>query len=365
MRTLLKITLIAFIALTTSLKDAYSQTPAKIIMDFTNRKLSADGMSWSFDLVAKGDANYTPGVGSDGLWIAMNIRLDLALPPGVFVVNGVCEPDPTYASASGGVQPSVPGPGTPGQDDLGLTIERADSDTDLNLTDFVKLAHYTINFNAPVAQGNPAYPRIEFDDFGSSWVHSIDEVNLLPIVFVNEEFPLPVKLVSFDANAENGVANLVWKTSEESNSSHFDVQRSKDGKQWATIATVKAMGESKIDQTYLASDNNPFSGENLYRLHMIDQDGASAYSMIRSIKFEFVSASVYPNPVVDELTINTSDISKVSNVSIINIAGQEVFKSVGKPREKIKVSGLNAGVYVVNIKSTNGEQNSYKILVVK
>jgi hypothetical protein len=364
MKTLLKITLLALFALATSLEDACSQN--YIIMDFTNRKLSADGMSWSFDLVAKGGPNYSPGVAADGLWIAMNIRLDLSLPPGVTILSGVCTPDPTYASASGGVQVSVPGPpGVPGQRELGLTTERADSDPDLNLTDFVRLASYTINFSAPVAQGNPAFPRIEADDFGSSWVHSVDEENLYPIQFVNVEFPLPVKLISFDATSENGKANLTWKTSEESNSSHFEVQRSKDGKQWTTIQTVKALGESKIEHTYTALDADPLSGNNLYRLNMVDQDGSSTYSRVRSLKFEPVTSGLYPNPVSDELTIEALDERKISNVSIVNTTGREVFNSTGKAVSKIDVSSFKAGVYIVKVKATNGEENSYKVLVVK
>lgn len=365
MKTLLKITLITILAFAFSVKDARSQFPV-MVMDFVNRKVSADGMSWQFDLVAKAGTNYTPEVAAGGLWIALNIRLDLTLPPGVTILNGVCAQDPTYASIGGAVQVSVPGPpGMPGQRELGLTLERADSDPDVNFNEFVRLATYTINFSAPVTQGNPAYPRIEADDFGSTWVHSVDEENLLPIEFVNVEFPLPVKLISFDASSEGGQANLTWKTSEESNSSHFDVQRSKDGKQWATIATVKALGESKIDHTYVASDVNPLSGENLYRLYMVDKDGTGAYSVIRNVKFDSVTKGLYPNPASNMLTIDAPDVTKISEVSIVNTVGLEVFKSVGKPTEKVNVSNFVPGMYIVKVKTTNGEESSYKVLVVK
>jgi hypothetical protein len=41
--------------------------------------------------------------------------------------------------------------------------------------------------------------------------------------------PLPVELVSFSGVCDNGLINLTWQTASEFNSSHFDVEKSRDG----------------------------------------------------------------------------------------------------------------------------------------
>ncbi|NJN35007.1 MAG: T9SS C-terminal target domain-containing protein, partial [Saprospiraceae bacterium] len=64
-------------------------------------------------------------------------------------------------------------------------------------------------------------------------------------------------------------------TASERNGSHFDVQRSKDGKTFTTIGQVKAVGNSLTLQRYEFSDENPLSGTNYYRLNAVDLDGAA------------------------------------------------------------------------------------------
>jgi hypothetical protein len=176
---------------------------------------------------------------------------------------------------------------------------------------------------------------------------------------------MPVTLVSFDATKEASSVNLTWSTTEETNSERFDVQRSANGKDWETFQTVAAKGESKVQLDYAAVDNDPFEGDNFYRLHMIDKDGTSAYSRIRTLKFEGVGTYIYPNPVSDELTIDAADWSKVSKVRIIGSNGKEVYKSIGKPSPKVDVKNMQSGIYLVQLTTTNGSETTYKIVVNK
>lgn len=179
------------------------------------------------------------------------------------------------------------------------------------------------------------------------------------------EINLPVKLQEFKVTKEGAAAQLSWVTSEEVNSERFDVQKSSDGKNWKTFETVQALGESKDSYTYHAVDKAPFSGENLYRLHMIDKDGTSAYSSIRNINFEGTPMSLYPNPVSDELILDIPDLASVSSVQMFDLNGKEVYNSGASPKKTIKVRHLHAGAYVVRVKGVNGDETSSKILVVK
>ena len=177
--------------------------------------------------------------------------------------------------------------------------------------------------------------------------------------------PLPVTLTSFNVSKESTAVNLTWSTTEETNSDRFDVQRSGDGKEWNTIQTVAAKGESKSLVEYAAVDNDPLEGANLYRLHMIDKDGTSAYSRIRNVKFEGVSTYMFPNPVAEELIIKAADWSKVANVKIVGSNGREVYHSAGKPSPNVNVKNLSNGIYLVHLTNINGSAATYKIVVNK
>ncbi|NIJ53628.1 T9SS type A sorting domain-containing protein [Dyadobacter arcticus] len=190
---------------------------------------------------------------------------------------------------------------------------------------------------------------------------SNDNSGTTTLVLVN----LPVTLKEFNAEAEGKVTQLNWATTEETNSDHFDVQRSQDGKHWTTFQTVAAQGESTVLKTYEAVDNDPFNGENLYRLHMIDKDGTSAYSSIRNVKFEFEPTVLFPNPASDYVTIKAVDWAKVKEVEIMDANGREVYHSGNKPVAKLNVTAFAAGIYTVHVKATNGAVNKYKIAVAR
>ncbi|CAG5068620.1 hypothetical protein DYBT9623_01352 [Dyadobacter sp. CECT 9623] len=177
------------------------------------------------------------------------------------------------------------------------------------------------------------------------------------------ELNLPVKLKSFSVSKEGNTANLNWVTTEEVNSDRFDVQKSDDGKKWNTIESVQALGESKVSKTYTAIDAAPFNGQNLYRLHMIDKDGTSAYSEMRNLNFNVASHYVYPNPVSDVLILKGTS-SKIANVTVSDVNGKAIYQSNANVRE-IDVRQFKAGMYVVRVRTEDGQETSLKVLVVR
>lgn len=73
---------------------------------------------------------------------------------------------------------------------------------------------------------------------------------------------LPVTLISFTAtklsgDSEGSTALLNWQTSSETNSDHFDIERSLDGKKWMNIGSVTASGDKKSSSLYSFPDTNP------------------------------------------------------------------------------------------------------------
>jgi hypothetical protein len=50
--------------------------------------------------------------------------------------------------------------------------------------------------------------------------------------------PLPVELVSFNSDCNDGQTILTWITSSENNSSSFDIETSPDGSTWETNGSI-------------------------------------------------------------------------------------------------------------------------------
>ncbi|MCF0070618.1 FG-GAP-like repeat-containing protein [Dyadobacter sp. CY261] len=182
---------------------------------------------------------------------------------------------------------------------------------------------------------------------------------------LNEGTPLPVTLIRFSAHRVENQADLKWATSSEVNSKNFEIQRSVDGKHWDAIAQIAAMGDSDKENEYNFTDNQPLSGENLYRLKMVDIDQSFAYSSIQSVVFddEKVSVGVYPNPVSHQIRLNGSP-EGVTSLKLINSVGQVVYENTQFTKE-INVEKFPTGTYVLLISFVDGNQESLKVAINK
>ncbi|WP_336514350.1 T9SS type A sorting domain-containing protein [Pollutibacter soli] len=170
---------------------------------------------------------------------------------------------------------------------------------------------------------------------------------------------LPVTYLSFTGQVANNVVNLKWQTATESNSSHFDVQRSADGSNFVTIGTVSAAGNSQITQNYGFTDAAPLkSAVSYYRLKQVDLDTKFEYSKTILVKSSgsnnrFV---ISPNPVVSNLVINlVSDVKETVSIRLIDQSGR-IVKSInqnltnGANQVRLNdLSTLPSGVYVLQI----------------
>ncbi|MCE7043860.1 right-handed parallel beta-helix repeat-containing protein [Dyadobacter sp. CY312] len=178
---------------------------------------------------------------------------------------------------------------------------------------------------------------------------------------------LPVVLTSFKAVKENNTTQLIWATTSESNSDHFDVQHSVNGKNWLSIGRREAMGDNAGLKNYSFNHTTPATGENLYRLKMIDRDGTFAYSSIESVNFgSNQMITLYPNPVSDRLQIGTQQWNNVSGVKLIDLNGRTVYSSAkGKLTNSIDVKSLASGTYLVEITHLNGQVSASKVVIVR
>jgi Secretion system C-terminal sorting domain len=175
------------------------------------------------------------------------------------------------------------------------------------------------------------------------------------IIYSNSPIALPIALTDFQAIPENGAGLLQWTVSAGSNPAFFEIQRSSDAVQFASIGSMPGGTQSPTSFQYSFTDHEPAAGANFYRLKMTDTDGDIFYSAIRTLDFNDGTARrllLYPNPATDQLTISTPGTTGPVECRIINTAGSVIrtskFSSPGLLR--ISIRSLMNGVYFIEVR---------------
>lgn len=186
--------------------------------------------------------------------------------------------------------------------------------------------------------------------------------------------PVPVELISFTASANNSIINLNWSTATELNNSGFEIQRKSENTDWISIGFIKGFGTTTLQNIYNYTDQNPFVGNNIYRLKQIDYDGTFEYSQeieVELILSEYVLQQNYPNPFNPATTINFN-IPKEDfvNVTIFNSLGEKVATlldgviSAGFHSLTFDANGFASGLYILKLTSGN-YSNTIKMNLIK
>jgi hypothetical protein len=181
---------------------------------------------------------------------------------------------------------------------------------------------------------------------------------------------LPITLVDFDAVVDNGSVILSWRTLMESNSDHFDIERSSNGgSNWDVVGKVAAQGNSSIPVSYSFTDANPGSGTFQYRVHGYDKDGRSTLSPIKVVRTTpIANVSVYPNPAKDYVNVSLpASESGMVHIRLISQTGQLLVEKnvtgAGGTVQSFSVSSYPTGNYLVQVISTDGTRQVSKVVI--
>lgn len=171
--------------------------------------------------------------------------------------------------------------------------------------------------------------------------------------------PLPITLVSFEANAVESMAVLQWNTTEETGFDRFEIERSPDGKNWTRLGVV--LGKSEMENQYTFSDHSPLAGENLYRLKMADKDDSYTYSPVRSLTFDQPSTVLYPNPVTidSKLKLLTPNAEQIAKMQLYDTEGRLLMETTGT---ELDTRSLSPGLYMVQITYTDSSISTHRII---
>jgi hypothetical protein len=184
----------------------------------------------------------------------------------------------------------------------------------------------------------------------------------------NNNNPLPVELLSFNGTCNQSNINLTWQTASEFNSSHFDVEKSRDGENWQLLATVPSAGTSNELLTYQTVDQNGTDGNNYYRLRQVDIDGTEKLYDPINVSCDETTAGYftsYPNPSGNDfqVVVNNKDILGACTLNIVDVHGKVIDQRKIEVKDGINMfvisEKLNPGIYFLNI--TNGTKTTQVI----
>jgi hypothetical protein len=155
--------------------------------------------------------------------------------------------------------------------------------------------------------------------------------------FVTASSSVPVQLTTFSAARSGSDVNLVWNTASEINNSHFEIEKSVNGRNFSFISRVGGHGTTSRPNAYDFKDENAANSSAralYYRLKQFDFDGSYSYSRIAVVTLgdnRISALSAYPNPSNGAFTIS-ADLPSTSDVNIrlVNIMGATVWNQTRK-----------------------------------
>lgn len=188
---------------------------------------------------------------------------------------------------------------------------------------------------------------------------------------------LPITLTYFRGEVNRNAIDLYWETASELNNKYFEVEKSRNGREYFVIDKVKSKsveGNSSGYLKYTVTDEEPFHGMQYYRLKQIDFDGNFIYSSAISINFSKRSSSFnfYPNPNKGELFIAFDNAeNKEALLTIKNALGEIVlsknimFNSENGTNSSIIPEAIPSGTYYCNLVYDNTLYSQKIILLPK
>lgn len=182
------------------------------------------------------------------------------------------------------------------------------------------------------------------------------------LVFRSSTSVMPVSFVGVTATKKEKSVEVRWDLAFEQDVQQYVVERSADGRNFSSIATVASKGNSNVPVNYSLIDVKPLGGSSYYRIRSVEKDGTQKLSSIVQVDIKNAGEiKVYPNPAKDVLNIQLS--SANSNLVIRNSFGATVLQQkLGASGNIINVSALAAGMYYFTVVEIDGTVYTGKFL---
>ncbi|MCH8034155.1 MAG: T9SS type A sorting domain-containing protein, partial [Bacteroidetes bacterium] len=186
-------------------------------------------------------------------------------------------------------------------------------------------------------------------------INALDAVTLILV---------SVEITKFTGSYINGLVQLKWQTSTETNNSGFEVQKRYEGTSFEQIGFVEGIGSTTEETLYSFTDEQNLVGRIYYQLKQIDSDSGFTFSNEIMVEIpritDYQLSQNYPNPFNPSTTIKYSVPSQSKiKIALYDIIGNEVstlFEGVqrtGIHEINLTADNLSSGVYFVSMTAQN------------
>jgi uncharacterized repeat protein (TIGR02543 family) len=229
--------------------------------------------------------------------------------------------------------------------------------------------NYTITFTSPIGyiftDSNIGSDENIDSDAVNGVVNNVQIISGETISNISAGFKtavaLAVDLIDFNGKIANNEAVLNWKVANETDFAGYEIQRSTNKLEFASIGNVKAASRTH----YNFVDKNPENAVNYYRLKMINNDGTFKFS--KSIALDFGKETIFAvaeNPVANG-AFNLYTNAPIQKFVLSNILGIQM------PINSFEMSVNNYKVFVQNpvsglyfLKLNNGKNHIIRKILI-
>ncbi|OQP64137.1 hypothetical protein A3860_22285 [Niastella vici] len=188
----------------------------------------------------------------------------------------------------------------------------------------------------------------------TAWTHLGTDTWLLNDT-VTGSLPLPAG--TFTITKVDNTALLQWETCNELTGDQFVIERSADGINFDSIATVPGTSASNTIKQYQFTDKQPLTGINYYRVKLTTGNGKFRYTPIRDVTFDnYLSVIVKPNPVTNGVLYISSS-ANCNRIDLYDAIGRLIKRAgVSGLQLQLPVGSLAKGIYVIAVITDAGKK---------
>ncbi len=191
--------------------------------------------------------------------------------------------------------------------------------------------------------------------------NGITEINRFTVVNKGNII-LPVTITALKAALVNNTVAVSWTSVMEQNIDHYEIERSANAIGFNSIGSQKALNNGSIKTDYHFTDFHPYSGDNYYRIRVVEKDGHVSYTnivLVQTVNGKII-VTVAPNPVKNKrviVTVSNAPSGKY-NLILFGANGQKTWQGNIMHTEGSRSYTVNLppslapGVYFMHVENT-------------
>ncbi|RYZ22321.1 MAG: hypothetical protein EOO16_09545 [Chitinophagaceae bacterium] len=175
---------------------------------------------------------------------------------------------------------------------------------------------------------------------------------------------LPVRFVAFTATRRSAEVLLQWTTAQEVAAHSFEVETSTDGRNWATLGSVKAAGTTNLEQNYSFVARVNGAGGVQFRIKQVDLDGKFMYTTARAVKSAGDNAEIKVSANAGRVVLQFGQEVKGATVRILGLNGQVLQEQkLATALGQVLIPTTQKGICLVAVVTENEVAAAQKVLL--